>query len=58
MQKDERSNYLALLKSLDSAHIDASMSRAAQQKLERLADFQFVERFNGEKPGRPVGRSH
>ncbi|MFW5430834.1 prephenate dehydrogenase/arogenate dehydrogenase family protein [Bacillus pumilus] len=41
---------LGSIEMLDSAHIDASMSRAAQQKLERLADFQFVERFNGEKP--------
>ncbi|MCY7575653.1 prephenate dehydrogenase/arogenate dehydrogenase family protein [Bacillus pumilus] len=41
---------LGSIEMLDSAHIDASMCRAAQQKLERLADFQFVERFNGEKP--------
>lgn len=41
---------LGSIEMLDSAHIDASMSRAAQQKLEKLADFQFVERFNGEKP--------
>ncbi|MGE6630420.1 DUF1932 domain-containing protein [Bacillus sp. NPDC077027] len=35
---------------LDSAHIDASMSRAAQQKLEKLADLNFFERFEGKKP--------
>ncbi|QRF32054.1 NAD(P)-dependent oxidoreductase [Bacillus safensis] len=41
---------LGSIKMLDEAEVDASMSRAAQQKLERLADFQFVERFNGKKP--------
>ncbi|KMK69741.1 3-hydroxyisobutyrate dehydrogenase, partial [Bacillus safensis] len=41
---------LGSIEMLDEAEVDASMSRAAQQKLERLADFQFVERFNGKKP--------
>ena len=41
---------LGSIEMLDEAEVDASMSRAEQQKLERLADFQFVERFNGKKP--------
>ncbi|WP_249669984.1 prephenate dehydrogenase/arogenate dehydrogenase family protein [Bacillus altitudinis] len=41
---------LGSIEMLDEAEIDASMSRAAQQKLERLADFHFAERFDGVKP--------
>ena len=35
---------------LDEAKIDASMSGVAEEKLERLADFHFAERFDGVKP--------
>ncbi|WP_342467653.1 prephenate dehydrogenase/arogenate dehydrogenase family protein [Bacillus sp. FSL W8-0629] len=41
---------LGTIEMLDEAEIDASMSRAAQKKLERLADFHFAERFGGVKP--------
>ncbi|MEK5060700.1 3-hydroxyisobutyrate dehydrogenase [Paenibacillus sp. FSL H7-0326] len=41
---------LGSIEMLDSVHIDASMSRAAQQKLEKLADLNFFERFDGTKP--------
>ncbi|MGN7378818.1 NAD(P)-dependent oxidoreductase [Bacillus altitudinis] len=41
---------LGTIEMLDEAEIDASMSRAAQKKLERLADFHFAERFDGVKP--------
>ncbi|MCI9883124.1 NAD(P)-dependent oxidoreductase [Bacillus altitudinis] len=41
---------LGTIEMLDEAEIDASMSRAAQKKLEKLADFHFAERFGGVKP--------
>ncbi len=41
---------LGSIEMLDEAEIDASMSRAAQKKLEKLADFHFAERFDGVKP--------
>ncbi|MGM7721655.1 prephenate dehydrogenase/arogenate dehydrogenase family protein [Metabacillus sp. Hm71] len=35
---------------LDSAHIDSSMSKAAKEKIEKLASLNLKDKFKGEKP--------